>query len=225
MNVPFKVGQPRFLTKDEVLTLHRVSIDAYGGADGILNDGALDSSLAMPAHGFSASYAHEFPFGMAAAYGYHLAFNHAFRDGNKRTAFAAMVVFLRISGWDFAVPDSDAAALMYELIEQRRDKAWLASRLELMSKARPSFELRDFFLNFSLQPYIDHIQATVLGTPSEFGISVDEAAVFMPLLEALQSQYGNAIKNNDERMVHYFSGQVAILKAIFRYAEDMGYEW
>jgi len=109
MSVALKIGQPRFLTKDEVLTLHRASIDMFGDADGLLNDGALESALAQPRQAFGGKFAHEFPFGMAAAYGYHLAINHAFRDGNKRTAFAAMVVFLRMNGWNFEMPDEHAA--------------------------------------------------------------------------------------------------------------------
>jgi death-on-curing protein len=111
VNYPLKIGQPRFLTLDEVLTLHKASLDAYGGADGILDRGKLDASLAMPQQGLGGEYAHEFPFGMAAAYGYHLAMNHAFRDGNKRTAFAAMVVFLRMNGWSFELADAGAAQL------------------------------------------------------------------------------------------------------------------
>ena len=71
---------------------------------------------------------------MAAAYGYHLAMNHAFRDGNKRTAFAAMVAFLRMNGWDFQLPDAQAADLMLELIAEHRDKAWLSGRLQQASR-------------------------------------------------------------------------------------------
>lgn len=123
------MSQPRFLTTDEVLTLHAASIDAYGGAHGILNRGALESALAQPGLQFGGEFAHELPFGMAAAYGFHLSMNHPFRDGNKRTAFASMVAFLHINGWEFKLPDDEAADLMLELIAERRDKAWLASRL------------------------------------------------------------------------------------------------
>lgn len=144
MNYPLKTGQPRFLSLDEVLTLHRASIDMYGGADGILDQGKLESSLAMPRQGFGSDYAHEFPFGMAAAYGYHLAMNHAFRDGNKRTAFAAMVVFLRMNGWNFEMADEKAAGMTLELIEQRREKSWFESQIRTASRVTASMELRDY---------------------------------------------------------------------------------
>ncbi len=134
MTPPVQPGQPRFLTKAEVLTLHAASIDMYGGAHGLLDDGKLDASLAMPPQGFGGAFAHEFPFGMAAAYGFHLAMNHAFRDGNKRTAFAAMVAFLWLNGWTFELPDAYAADLMLELIAARRDKAWLSERLQASSR-------------------------------------------------------------------------------------------
>lgn len=145
MNLPTKIGQPRFLTKDKVLTLHRASLDAYGGADGFLNEGALDSAIAQPRQEFGGEFNHEFPFGMAAAYGFHIAMNHAFRDGTKRIAFACMVAFLRMSGWNLASEDASAADLILELIEQHRDKHWLAAKLAQTARARPSLEVRDFF--------------------------------------------------------------------------------
>ena len=136
MNHPLKFGQPRFLSSEEVLTLHATAIAMYGGAHGVLGDGKLDASLAVARQGFDGQYAHEFPFGMAAAYGFHLAMNHPFRDGNKRAAFAAMVAFLHMNGWSFEIRDEDAAQIMIDLIEQRHDKPWLAGILEGASRPR-----------------------------------------------------------------------------------------
>lgn len=136
MNPPLKFGQPRFLSKDEVLTLHATAIAMYGGAHGVLDEGMLDASLAMACQGFGGEYAHEFPFGMAAAYGFHLAMNHPFRDGNKRAAFAAMVAFLHMNGWSFETRDEDAAQIMLDLIEQRQDKLWLSGILKGASRPR-----------------------------------------------------------------------------------------
>jgi death-on-curing protein len=131
---PIKPGFVRFLAEAEVLVWHAASIEIFGGAEGILNQGAPESALAQARQGFGGEFVHEFPFGMAAAYGYHLAMNHPFRDGNKRTAFAAMVGFLRLNGWDFTLPDDQAADLMLELIAERRDKKWLAERLQRFSR-------------------------------------------------------------------------------------------
>lgn len=226
MTTPLKIGQPRFLTTEEVLSLHRLSIDTYGGADGVLDAGKLDASLAMPKQGFSGEYAHEFPFGMSAAYGYRIAMNHAFRDGNKRTAFAAMVAFLRMAGWDFQMPDVEAAGMMLELIEQRRDKGWLAHEINARSRPRVSLELRDFF---QLAPSKD-IEALMISLekaprPAEVLASVDECVRHIPLawdLLQIMMQLGNASQHDQGARVALLLQLVA---AMFRQAEDMGYEW
>ncbi len=124
---------PRFLEKNEVLTLHRVSIQAYGGQDGLLDDGKLEAALAMPRQTAFGRFVHEFPFEMAAAYAYHLALGHAFVDGNKRTAFAACAVFLTLNGWTLQVHDDEGAGLILGIIEHRRDKAWVAGVLQANS--------------------------------------------------------------------------------------------
>ncbi len=226
MNTPLKIGQPRFLTTDEVLSLHRLSIDTYGGADGVLDAGKLDASLAMPKQGVSGEYAHEFPFGMAAAYGYHIAMNHAFRDGNKRTAFAAMVAFLRMAGWDFEMPDGQAAKLMLELIESRRDKQWLASRIAEVSRSRPSIELRDFFAladPIKFHQFILSIQATP--ADAELDQTAREAAAVMPSLSVLLNAAAHYNEHGEhERAQAQIQTAMAFI-AIFRVAEELGYEW
>lgn len=226
MNHPLKIGQPRFLSLDEVLTLHRASLDAYGGADGVIDQGKLESSLAMPGQGFSGEYAHEFPFGMAAAYGFHLAMNHAFRDGNKRTAFAAMVVFLRMNGWNFELPDEEAAALMLEMIEQRRDKAWLVDHIRSASRSRTSMELRDFFSmlqcsEFS-KAYASLCKTAPGATVTGFESSASDAESAMATLSGMRQwilEYQESSSQEEIRTL--YRGFVAI----FRLAEDMGYEW
>ena len=89
---------PRFLTLDEVLGLHERQITRYGGTVGIRDLGLLQSALAMPQAGFGGVLLHPSLPEMAAAYLYHLAQNHPFVDGNKRSAAMAMLVFLRLNG-------------------------------------------------------------------------------------------------------------------------------
>ncbi len=226
MSGTFKIGQPRFLSKDEVLTLHRASLDAYGGADGFLNEGSLDSALAQARQGFSGEYAHAFPFGMAAAYGFHIAMNHAFRDGNKRTAFVAMVTFLRMNGWNFELPDDSGAGLLLELIEQRRDKLWLAEKLTDCSREKSSLELRDFLGSIDTARIHEFLAAcTVDWRPGELNQSAEEAASHIPavreLFVASQEFYQAANPAAGANMVN----QAMLLVALFRIAEDMGYEW
>ncbi len=81
--------QYRFLTVDEVLELHDLQIQRYGGSSGVRDKGLLESAVAMPQASFGGKYMHEGLFQMAAAYAFHIAENQPFIDGNKRTALAA----------------------------------------------------------------------------------------------------------------------------------------
>ncbi|MEW6037835.1 MAG: type II toxin-antitoxin system death-on-curing family toxin [Pseudomonadota bacterium] len=83
-----------YLTAADVLGLHAVLIQRYGGAPGVRDPGALEAALFRPQTGYYEDIVME-----AAALFESLAFNHPFVDGNKWIAFAAVDVFLRINGW------------------------------------------------------------------------------------------------------------------------------
>ena len=83
-----------YLTVADVLGLHAVLLQRYGGAPGVRDPGALEAALFRPQTGYYEDIVME-----AAALLESLAINHPFVDGNKRTAFAAADVFLRINGW------------------------------------------------------------------------------------------------------------------------------
>ena len=68
--------------------VHQNRIDLYGGDRGLLNEGLLQSALAVPRATFGGEWLHEFPHGMAAAYLFHVVANHPFADGNKRAGLA-----------------------------------------------------------------------------------------------------------------------------------------
>jgi death-on-curing protein len=87
----------RFLGLDEVLALHSDQIERYGGSPGLRDIGLLESAVATPEASFGGEYLHATLPEMAAAYLYHLAQNHAFVDGNKRVAAAAMFIFLFVN--------------------------------------------------------------------------------------------------------------------------------
>src|SRR5271166_4753023 len=82
-----------YLTVAEVLAMHVDQIERYGGSHGVRDPGLLESSLYRPQTGYYAGLIEE-----AAALWESLAQNHAFIDGNKRTAFAATYTFLAING-------------------------------------------------------------------------------------------------------------------------------
>ncbi|HEY9843609.1 MAG: type II toxin-antitoxin system death-on-curing family toxin [Candidatus Sericytochromatia bacterium] len=130
-----------FLSREQVLRLHRQSIERYGGSDGLRDEGLLDAALSMPSAGFGDSYFHVSLFDKAAAYLYHVVKNHPFVDGNKRTGFACADVFLRLNGYRLKKAVSKE---LYQLVLQIAagedlSKSEIALALEQFSEAwKPS---------------------------------------------------------------------------------------
>lgn len=83
-----------YLTVADMLGMHAVLMQRYGGAPGLRDPGALEAALFRPQTGYYEDLVAE-----AAALMESLAINHPFVDGNKRIAFAAADVFLRVNGW------------------------------------------------------------------------------------------------------------------------------
>lgn len=84
---------------DTVLTIHEMQIEQHGGADGIRDIGLIESALDRPKN--LLNYGHPDVVELAASYGFGLAMNHGFIDGNKRTAYVVTRLFLRLNGMDF----------------------------------------------------------------------------------------------------------------------------
>ena len=102
----------QFLSLDEVLAIHQRVIEAFGGADDVRDLGLLESALYRPQSGY-----YEDLVSMAAALFESLIMNHPFVDGNKRVAFFATDVFLRLNGWRIDVDADKANALLTGLFE------------------------------------------------------------------------------------------------------------
>lgn len=88
----------RFLSVDDVLAIHQDTIEHEGGHAGLRDPGLLESAVMMPQQQFGGRLLHPTLAAMAAAYLFHIVQNHAFRDGNKRTAAMAALVFLDANG-------------------------------------------------------------------------------------------------------------------------------
>ncbi|MCB1033532.1 MAG: type II toxin-antitoxin system death-on-curing family toxin [Acidobacteria bacterium] len=90
----------RWLSLDVVRAIHRLSIERFGGSDGLRDQGLLASAVARAKN--RAGYVAEATvFEIAAALAFGIARNHPFVDGNKRTAVASAVTFLGLNGWRF----------------------------------------------------------------------------------------------------------------------------
>lgn len=126
----------RFLSKKTILAVHKNQIEEYGGSKGIRDEGLLESALAQPEASFGGDYVHQSLFEMAAAYGYHICKNHPFYDGNKRTAFLAMYMFLYVNGWELKADKKVLYATMIELARGKFTKKRLSRFLREKSQKR-----------------------------------------------------------------------------------------
>jgi death-on-curing protein len=118
-----------WIDKTALLLLHERSIMRHGGSRGMRDEGLLDSALARPqnimAYGDSPSLSQ-----LAAAYAFGSAKNHAFVDGNKRAAFAAMGLFLKLNGWNLIASKVDATLVMLRVAASEMSEEQLAQWIE-----------------------------------------------------------------------------------------------
>lgn len=120
---------PDYLTLVELLTIHDRVIEEFGGASGLRDGGALESALFRPQTGYYRDVVQE-----AAALFESLVGNHPFVDGNKRVAFAATDVFLRMNGFVLEVDDDEAYRFITGSLERgeldlERIDRWLREHL------------------------------------------------------------------------------------------------
>ena len=128
---------PEFLTLSEVLDFHEDLLHSFGGSPGIRDLSLLESAMAMPESGSDDVFFHEFPFEMVAAYAFHIVKNHAFVDGNKRTGFAAALVFLEFNGYSVRGGEKELEIATRQLASGALDKKDFA---EVLEKAYKKFQ-------------------------------------------------------------------------------------
>jgi death-on-curing protein len=121
--------EPVWVEKEALLLLHLKSLARFGGAEGIRDEGLLDSALARPRNAFHYDSQTDIA-GLAAAYAYGLARNHPFVDGNKRMAFTAMSVFLAVNGWSLQAGVVEAIQAMTALADGAIDESQLGAWLK-----------------------------------------------------------------------------------------------
>lgn len=107
------MNEPIWLDVAEVIDMHAEQLALFGGADGIRDQGMLESALARPKNRWH--YGETDLAALAAAYAFGIARNHPFVDGNKRAAFHALVVFLRMNEIAFRPDSAQAAAIILGL--------------------------------------------------------------------------------------------------------------
>ena len=127
--------EPAWVEKEALLLLHLKSLARFGGAEGVRDEGLLDSALARPRNAFHYDSQTDIA-ALAAATAYGLARNHPFVDGNKRMAFMAMGVFLFVTGWDLKADIVEAIQAMTALADGAIDESQLTAWLKRNAKRR-----------------------------------------------------------------------------------------
>jgi death on curing protein len=116
-----------WILKEAVLDVHTSCLKRSGGLFGVRDEGALESALARPVNKFN--YGESDVFALAAAYGFGIAKDHPFTDGNKRTAFIATFMFLDRNGFEIEAAQDEVVAVMLVLaaseIAEEQFAAWL----------------------------------------------------------------------------------------------------
>jgi death-on-curing protein len=124
----------RWVDRRALELLHDESLATHGGAGGLRDEGLFESALARPLH--LAAYGSPDVRDLAASYGIGLAKNHPFVDGNKRTAFLAVGMFLVLNGWRLTAPQADATLTMLAVASGQMDEAAFARWLRQHGQKR-----------------------------------------------------------------------------------------
>jgi death-on-curing protein len=123
-----------WLEPDVLRAVHDEQLAEHGGAAGVRDGGLFESALARPR--ILAAHGEPDAFDLAAAYGFGLARNHPFIDGNKRTAFVAVELFLELNGLTLQADDAACVGTMLSLAAGELDEAAFAAWLRDHSARR-----------------------------------------------------------------------------------------
>lgn len=107
------MSEPVWLTPEIVIAIHEMQLAEHGGPAGIRDMGMLESALGRPQNKFA--YGETDLAILAAAYGFGVARNHPFIDGNKRTSLMVIYTFLGVNDVEFIVPEAEFATIILDL--------------------------------------------------------------------------------------------------------------
>jgi death-on-curing protein len=122
-----------WLSQELILAIHDEQLAEHGGSSGLRDRGLLDSALARPLN--RAGSGEPDITELAAVYALSIAQNHPFVDGNRRTAFVAVELFLRLNGCLFTVGDAEAVVMMLVMaageLSDDEFTAWVRMHIKL----------------------------------------------------------------------------------------------
>lgn len=124
----------RYITVEEVIKLHESILKQTGGMNGLRDRGALESTIAQPQMTFAGDDLYPRLVDKAAALAFSLTINHPFVDGNKRTAHAAMEIFLVLNGYEIHASVDEQESVMLRLASGNLNREafvnWLEKHLQ-----------------------------------------------------------------------------------------------
>ena len=131
------MSEPVWLKRVWVDAIHFQQLRRFGGLYGVRD--AINSALARPRN----RWAYQDPAdlaALAATYGYGLARNHGYLDGNKRVGFVAMAIFLDLNGWILSAPEPEVVRVMVAVAAGELSESDLAAWISTHSAAKePEF--------------------------------------------------------------------------------------
>jgi death-on-curing protein len=105
--------EPEWLPLTVILAIHEEQLAQHGGAEGLRDAGVLESAIARPRN--LLAYGSPDLIELAASLAFGIVKGHAFIDGNKRTAFVTMAVFLALNGIELTATDAEKVVAMQDL--------------------------------------------------------------------------------------------------------------
>ncbi|HWD37011.1 MAG TPA: type II toxin-antitoxin system death-on-curing family toxin [Casimicrobiaceae bacterium] len=131
-----------WLETEVVAAIHDAQLAEHGGAPGTRDAALLESALARPRT--VEAYGTPDVFAVAAAHGFGIARNHPFVDGNKRTAFVAVELFLELNGELLTADDQACVLTMLTVaagdIDEPAFAAWIREQSRALTRPRQAFE-------------------------------------------------------------------------------------
>lgn len=125
------MNSPIWIEEALVIAIHLRQLAEHGGSQGIRDRGLLESALFRPKNQFA--YGNATTFELAAAYGYGIAKNHPFVDGDKRTSYVVMRTFLKLNGYDIQADTIEKYDIWLRLAGSQLSEAELAHWIEQKS--------------------------------------------------------------------------------------------
>lgn len=126
----------KYLTTEDVLLLHHLSIEKSGGSHGLRDAGLLDAAVHRPQATFASEDLYSTLFDKAGAVCHSLIKNHAFIDGNKRTSLLAAMAMLELNGYEFECEQEELVSFGLKIDNEHISPEGIAAWLKVHSKKR-----------------------------------------------------------------------------------------